>query len=228
MNQFSDEISTRGHWFQSKLPIYHKKNVFFYPKYPFLNRKFLFWIKNTWFRSKIPILLSKIPIMTQKNFTLMVFANSSETSFHNWHLSIFLGGASFRIRFKFFRFTIWSRLYNVVCWNANWISFIDLKNRVDSSVSFAWRCDRTMRFGYFGSKRMKFQMVGVYILIHFVKAGPVHFDPLLIFVKNSHWYYFERKSFRILWTGSKWTVLTNRKWIKIRILSSRSKYLSSL
>ena len=146
--------------FQSKWSIYHQKNVLFYQKSQFSNQKLSFLLKNTWFQSKLPIYYQKIPIMTRKNFTLMVFANSSETSFHNWHLSIFLGGASFRIRFKFFRFTIWSRLYKVVCWNANWISFIDLKNRVDSSVSFACRCDRTMRLGYFRSKRMKFQMEG--------------------------------------------------------------------
>ena len=133
--------------FSIKNPNFQTKNCRFYWKILDSSQNYQFTIKT-------------IPIMTRKNFTLMVFANSSETSFHNWHLSIFLGGASFRIRFKFFRFTIWSRLYKVVCWNANWISFIDLKNRVDSSVSFACRCDRTMRLGYFRSKRMKFQMEG--------------------------------------------------------------------
>ena len=160
-----------------------------------------------------------------------MFANSSETSFHNWHLSIFLGGASFRIRFKFFRFTIWSRLYKVVCWKANWISFIDLKNRVDSSVSFAWRCDRTMQFGYFGSKRMKFQMEKGYIFwytwkvwstSHFCEKFILILFKTKIFSNTLNWI---KITLRIE-SGSKWILSTFStshvtdffnipKWIKI-------------
>ena len=130
----------------SRLLIEIKNKIYvFNSKYPLSSNIFhLFFVKSTHFQLKSSHFETTL---SRNNFTLMVFANSSETSFHNWHLSIFLGGASFRIKFKFFRLTIWSRLYKVVCWNANWISFIDLKKRVDSSVSFAWRCDRTTKMG---------------------------------------------------------------------------------